>query len=182
MLFRTLLAPRFRSREKYLRKMVLQTTEISSSISTFSYLLGCFSEVIFRLPREIVILSTSNSSPEQFSNVSSLILSPLKELCSAPSLRLGRQRQHSLLRTLPRADLNQGCFHQTPETIFIAMILFLGLDLSNSPVVSCYYRSYKNLGDTATQHLTEAVSTQQISSQMCPLYGCSQQVPCRPGS
>lgn len=46
------------------------------------------------------------------------------------------------------------------------MMLLFGLGLSNSPVASRCCRSYKNLEDTATQHLTEAGEQH---------YGCSQQ-------
>lgn len=90
-------------KRKALTTNVLQTTEISPSLSVFSYLLGSFSAVIFRLPRGTGILSTSNSSPKQFSNVSSLIPGPLEKLCSAPSLRLGRQRL-CCRGPLPKAD------------------------------------------------------------------------------
>lgn len=78
----------FLLKRRILKRNPLQTAEMYPSLAPFSYLSEGFREVIFRLPHEIVILSTCNSS----SNVSSLIASTLEKLCSAPSHGLGRQR------------------------------------------------------------------------------------------
>ena len=72
------LSPPFRWREKSLRE-TLQTAEISPLQAPFSYLSERFSEAVCRLPHEMVILSTSNSSPRLSSNVSSLISAPLEK-------------------------------------------------------------------------------------------------------
>lgn len=85
---------------KIFKRNTLQTAEIPPSIARFSYLSGCCSEVIFRLPHEIVILSTSNSSPKQFSNVRSLIPGTLEQPRSVPSLT-GKTEARLLMEPYP---------------------------------------------------------------------------------
>ena len=80
------LAPLFRWREKSFKRNALQTAEISPLLAPFSYLSERFSEAVCRLPHEMVIPSTSNSSPQPSSNVSSLILSPPREVSDVPHL------------------------------------------------------------------------------------------------
>lgn len=71
---------------KIFKRNTLQTAEISPLLAPFSYLSERFSEAVCRLPHEMVIPSTSNSSPQPSSNVSSLILSPSQEVSHVPHL------------------------------------------------------------------------------------------------
>lgn len=71
---------------KIFKRNTLQTAEISPLLAPFSYLSERFSEAVCRLPHEMVIPSTSNSSPQPSSNVSSLILSPSREVSHVPHL------------------------------------------------------------------------------------------------